>query len=239
MNSFAEVVDYFVAPENGIDEPGYNYCAILKGIKKNTDARALAELCVSSFKSESECGQRTCSKLRNLLMNKNQNINLFAVELQKNGLDNISKAINQFGLEMINKITPSQKTKFANSIEQTRTDESRCTLQSERGMEYHLYDINEWLISYIGDLQKVADHQWLYNHISVDLKTLCHKIGETQNLIIIDQQREKNKFSSFAIFFPIEKASTNENIGPYIEKVNRNSQDKLSDWFKFLNNFFS
>ncbi|MGB8191699.1 MAG: clostripain-related cysteine peptidase [Chitinophagaceae bacterium] len=237
MNSLVGLVDFLVAPESDIDEPGYNYCAILSKLKKETDARQLALSCVDTFNASPTCGQISCKEHRDEHMHKNNAINLFAVELQKDKVDALTESINSFGASMIEKIKGDDRssiTEFRNSVRNTL---GNCDLQSGRGLGYHLFDMEQWGSKYKVMLGRA--HETIIPLISKDLEKLQQSIRDGKSIICLDHQPEPKQFCATAIFFSTEDVSAVTGVGPFIVSVKDNEKDKLSAWLGFLTHFFS
>ena len=233
--SLSGAVDILVAPESGIDEPGYNYCAILEEIKAGTKATDIAALCIDSFNAASRCNQTSCISHRNEYMKCNDTISLFAIDLTKDSKPLID-SINKFGSDLQKKFNHENPKFIYLKAVLLQTIESDCKLQSNEGKGYYLYDLDEFIKKF-----NIKNIQSFKNIIDIELDELKKIIiVQKKKLTIKEIQKNSGEFSSFAIFFPFNQVDTKTAVGPFIQKENDpNKKDPFSDWFSFLDHFFS
>jgi hypothetical protein len=237
MSAFNGSANFLVAPESGINEPGYNYCAILSAIRPGMTALDLATRCVETFNIDAACGQQTCIDHRTRFNPQNKSVSLFAAELNGTNVTSMVEALNTFALTIKSKISPPAKSIFRTSVLQTVP---RCTLQSNVGRELHLFDIDEWLDFYGSKLISQVDFAPVKDLIAEDIQSFRTTIQDHKNSIIRSEQQNGKKFSSFAIFFPVKNVSSITSIGPFIQPVKEGKEeDPLTGWLDFLNHFFS
>jgi hypothetical protein len=235
MGTLQGKVNFLIAPESGIDEPGYNYCAILKSITTETDPQTVANTCITTFNVDSGCGHSSCIYHRNTYLNQNASISLFAGDLRNGQLNSAIELINNFGKNLISKIVNEPDIlSFQNLVKQ---NVESFVLHSKKGAELHLFDIDDCLSVLI---EKINAFETLKEIIKNDLIKFQEELRNKRDIVINELQPGQKKFSPFAIFFPTDEVGTMSSLGPFIKDVQeKESQDRLSGWLGFLRHFFS
>lgn len=242
ISAFKKNVDFFVAPESGIDEPGYNYCAILNEIKAGMTPRSLADICVSTLRNSPGCGSNDCKIYRDKYMTENNDpVSLFGADLNSAFVDSVLGIINEFGKRMTTKMKDKTHRVYREMKAATeQTVKNNCTLQTNFGKDFFLYDIIEWLDSMEVNLVREEDFKNLNLLIKEDIVWARSKLISQKNRFIHNEnQTGEKKFSSFGIFFPFEKVTKKTGTDAFIEAIKKGEEpDSVSDWLAFLVHFF-
>ena len=238
IGALNDSTDYFVAPSTGIDEPGYNYCAIMDFINSSIDIELISKNCIDTLNTSSTCKSNDCKIYRQGLISVPNKWKIFSTSMQPGLINNLIAAINKFSEAIVTKV-PERNTflgaSFRNCVNQAR---SKTVSLTEVGLRYHLYDIHKWnnimidhCPQYFPQLFELIKDELLEFKLNLD--------NIKQDFIVSESNKNSILLSPFCIFFPTKSVFTEIKNFPYINEDTKATPDLLANWLELLKKFFS
>jgi hypothetical protein len=232
-------VNFLIAPQGEISEPGYNYAYCLKEIFKSIstqmiEARQVAEACVFS------CGYEMWKYRQNF---KGQIDQWAIIAIDLTDFDVLAEKIDELGRFAIDiiKLNDSIDPDFIFS-----NVRNRCIRFDDPCLNYYMIDIMHWLTELLVELDgksfdlKFLAKNYFIIHDHLDDKIITKKIGPNVYLDG-DYQLIQKKPLSTCIYFP-KKIMRNDTFRYFIDNNSPNQSSFFKDkknWMKFLSKDFS
>ena len=222
-------VHYLVAPETGIDEPGYNYIAIINYIMRQlkTTTESVARFAVSSIAFNDRCNETYKKNIAQW--------SVFCIDLSQ--YESLTRLIDKVASFILNEIK-KRGDKFKENVISSRNNCFRFDL----GDNYCLIDTETWLWKLVQNIM-LRDLIFYYDEF-LFLKSLLIKekfigINVYSDFESFPGEWQENKSpSGFAIYYPFDSDSVENDIY-FLTFVTPNAKERSiffeeTHWYIYL-----